>query len=174
MSDDVVKSVSGAIVITDVAGRIVQANKAAEALFGYTNTALLSLQIDDLISEQHREQFSVQRKSLASARNKRTFATSEDLISWGRDKDEIPVDVHLTLLNLDGNGYVIAAFRHLAKERELENKLAESDKQVQALNVLSSDWYWRQDGDLRFTHISGWGKETHIANAETSPRFTSS
>jgi len=167
MSDDALRTVSGAVIVADLAGRIVQANEAAEILFGYTNNELLSLRADDLISEQHRKQLSIQRKSLTAKRPERTSVAARDLTAWTHERQEIPVDVQLTLLNLDGNRYVITAFHNLTRERELERNLAESDKQLQTLTEMSSDWYWRQDADLRFTYISGWGKETHITNSET-------
>ena len=51
MSDDVLKSISGPAVVTDMTGNIVQSNDAAQNLFGYSKRALLSLHIDDLIAE---------------------------------------------------------------------------------------------------------------------------
>jgi len=167
MSDNVLRTVSGAVIVADLAGRIVQANEAAEILFGYTNNELLSLQADDLISEQHRTQLSIQRKSLAAGRPEQTSVAAQDLTALTHERHEIPVDVHLTLMNLDDNCYVITAFHNLSGERELERNLAQSDKQLQTLTAMSSDWYWQQDADLRFTYISGWGKETHITNSET-------
>ena len=167
MLDDGLTTVAGAVIVTDLAGRIVHADEAAGILFGYSNNELLSLQTDNLISEQHRKPLSIQRESLIAGRPERTSVTAQDLTALTHERLEIPVDVQLTLMNLDGNRYVITAFHNLAREHELERNLAQSDKQLQTLTAMSSDWYWRQDADLRFTHISGWEKETHITNSET-------
>ena len=44
----------------------------------------------------------------------------------------------------------------LAQQRErAAAKLSESLERFQQLTALSSDWYWEQDEELRFTHIAG-------------------
>jgi diguanylate cyclase (GGDEF)-like protein/PAS domain S-box-containing protein len=167
MSDDDLKTISGSVLVTDVTGRIVQTNEAAEKLFGLTNAKLLSLRVDDLITKGDRKQLAVTRKSLVAAPKESANTGSLGLETWTNDKRRIPVDVQLTLMNLDGNRYVVTAFHNLTRERELETKLKESDSQLQALTVLSSDRYWKQNAELRFTYISGWGAETHTADSRT-------
>ncbi len=43
----------------------------------------------------------------------------------------------------------------LMARREAESAMRESEERFRSLTQLSSDWYWEQDAELRFTDISG-------------------
>ena len=79
MSDDVLNAISGAAIVTDMTGRIVQANETAQTFFGYTNKEILALHIDDLISERHGMQLAIQRELLAAAPSARTVGPAQNL-----------------------------------------------------------------------------------------------
>jgi diguanylate cyclase (GGDEF)-like protein/PAS domain S-box-containing protein len=164
--DVVLKAIPEAAVVTDATGRIVQANEAMAILFGHTIEDLLSLHVDDLLSAQHRTSACTQRESLTSNPDGRANAASQDLMACTREGHEIAVAVRLTLVHLNGNRYIVTAFQNLTRERELEQCVADYEGQLHAINVLSSDWYWRQDADLRFTYISPRGLHTPLADAQ--------
>ncbi|MGJ3261695.1 MAG: sensor domain-containing protein [Salinarimonas sp.] len=42
----------------------------------------------------------------------------------------------------------------ITERREAEAALAESEERFRSLTAMSSDWFWEQDADLRFTHFS--------------------
>ncbi|MGZ5034451.1 MAG: PAS domain-containing protein, partial [Usitatibacter sp.] len=48
----------------------------------------------------------------------------------------------------------------LMVRRQAENAMRESEARFRSLTQLSSDWYWEQDAELRFTAISGRVSET--------------
>jgi diguanylate cyclase (GGDEF)-like protein/PAS domain S-box-containing protein len=55
----------------------------------------------------------------------------------------------------------------LAQQRErVAAKLSESLERFQQLTTLSSDWYWEQDEELRFTHIAGRAVDEHRVRAD--------
>jgi PAS domain S-box-containing protein len=55
----------------------------------------------------------------------------------------------------DEIGALLANFNRLMVERErLEKNLRESQERFRDLATLSSDWYWEQDADLRFSRMS--------------------
>jgi PAS domain S-box-containing protein len=43
--------------------------------------------------------------------------------------------------------------REITERKKMEEELRESEARFRSLTKLSSDWYWRQDVNLRFTHI---------------------
>ena len=52
--------------------------------------------------------------------------------------------------------------RDITERKETEQRLAESEARFRSLNALSSDWYWEQDEELRFTAFSpGFEQHSH-------------
>jgi diguanylate cyclase (GGDEF)-like protein/PAS domain S-box-containing protein len=163
--DVVLTAIPDAAVVTDTAGRIVQANEAMAILFGHSIEDLLSIHVDDLLSAQHRTSVRAQRESLIANPDGRVNAAAQELMACTHEGHEIAVTVRLTLVRLDGNRYVVTAIQNLTWEHELEHRVADYEGQLHAINVLSSEWYWRQDADLRFTYISPRGNHTQLAEA---------
>ena len=54
-----------------------------------------------------------------------------------------------------GDGGVIGFRLDITDRKQAEEKLAQSEKRLTGLLEMSSDWYWEQDEQYRFKHISG-------------------
>ena len=53
------------------------------------------------------------------------------------------------------DGGVIGFRLDITARKNAEEKLAQSEQRLAGLLKMSSDWYWEQDEQFRFTHISG-------------------
>jgi diguanylate cyclase (GGDEF)-like protein/PAS domain S-box-containing protein len=53
------------------------------------------------------------------------------------------------------DGGVIGFRLDITARKQAEEKLAQSEQRLKSLLDMSSDWYWEQDEQFRFTHISG-------------------
>jgi PAS domain S-box-containing protein len=69
----------------------------------------------------------------------------------------------------DGTRGVVTALYDSSAVKQAENALRESEARFRQLASLSSDWYWEQDAQFRFTMLSagaalkgGFGTERHI------------
>jgi diguanylate cyclase (GGDEF)-like protein/PAS domain S-box-containing protein len=54
-----------------------------------------------------------------------------------------------------GATLVLALTRDITDRRRTETQLRESESRFRALTELSSDWYWEQDAEYRFTRLEG-------------------
>jgi diguanylate cyclase (GGDEF)-like protein/PAS domain S-box-containing protein len=54
-----------------------------------------------------------------------------------------------------GATLVLAITRDITARKHAETQLRESEARFRALTELSSDWYWEQDADYRFTRLEG-------------------
>jgi diguanylate cyclase (GGDEF)-like protein/PAS domain S-box-containing protein len=150
-----------AILAINEAGWIVMANAQAAALSGYTIAGLLGLDVDRLVPGKTRLQHRGHREGYLAIPHVRPMGAKKDLFLLHRDGREIPVDIRLGFLEADGERLAVAAVRDMTQAREAERRLRESEERFRGLTALSSDWYWEQDEELRFTFFS----ETNLTKA---------
>jgi hypothetical protein len=62
---------------------------------------------------------------------------------------------------------VIGVVADVTERRRAEEELRDSEARFRALTELSSDWYWRQDEELRFVYISHQVADEHPLDSVT-------
>jgi PAS domain S-box-containing protein len=72
---------------------------------------------------------------------------ADDATRWLRDS------IHATRLD-DGRVLLDGVVSDVTERRLADEALRESESRFRSLTELSSDWYWRQDEDLRFNYLS--------------------
>jgi PAS domain-containing protein len=72
------------------------------------------------------------------------------------DGEVLWVRAHQTMIaDAGGKGVrMIAALYDVAEHKAAQQALIESESRFRSLAAMSSDWYWEQDADLRFSSIS--------------------
>lgn len=121
-----------AIVISDSHGRIVYVNQQAELLFGYARDALLGQSVEILIPERFRLQHVEHRATYAAAPRTRPMGVGLDLYGRHKDGHEIPLEISLSPLEVDGALLVIAAIRNVSERKRAEAERARLLAQEQA------------------------------------------
>ena len=116
------------VVMANVRGQIVHANRPAQEMFGYTSSELLELYVEVLFSERFRAVFRESRndKGFRSANP----PTSGGLEFFGRRKDggEFPVEIILTPLEVGGENYSLVAVRDVSERKRVEAALHKSEE----------------------------------------------
>ena len=69
----------------------------------------------------------------------------------------LPVETMRRLIDTPEGPIVVINSRDLRERRAVERALLESEERFRSLTKLSSDWYWEQDEELRFTKFEGGG-----------------
>jgi len=120
-SDDlvgaVVRLMPDAAVVVDEDGRIVAANKLAEALFGYPAGGLESEPVDHLVPERFRSGHGAHRSSYVGNPTQRPMGAGLELWAKRRDGTEFPVDISLAPLGVPERPLTLAAIRDLTQRR---------------------------------------------------------
>jgi len=161
MSPNLLDLIAHAILIIDSAGRISRSNKSAASLLSHPVDALTGLRVDELIAIRDRTRFSELRKRVANAPLEPVAETFGVVSGGGK---EIPVELRFTHLEGDAESHVMLEVRDLTKQRALEARLAETKERFDALSASSTDWYWQQDSELRFTYFSRSDINTNITD----------
>jgi two-component system, NarL family, sensor histidine kinase DevS len=112
-----------AVVVIDAGHRIVLASPAVTTLFGYGTEELLGESIDLLVPDSRKEVHVDHLRHFFEAPHPREMGVGLDLAGRRRDGVELPIDVSLTPVNLDGVLYVAAFVRDATERRRALNRL---------------------------------------------------
>jgi len=135
-------------------GRRLRVNKAFCNMLGYTEAELLARTLADVthpedVEEDQRQGEALQCGERDVYEREKRYLHKEGHVVWG----------HVTCsLVRDAMGrplHFICQTQDISGRRLTEQALRESEERFRGLAVLSTDWYWEQDEELRFTKFDG-------------------
>ncbi len=112
--DALFKGAPDAMVVVDVAGRIVLANSAAGALFGYRVDELIGADVDLLVPERQRRRHGEERDAFRRSTASGSMSAGRQLRARRKDGRLIPIDISLSTVVLAEGTCVIAIARDVA------------------------------------------------------------
>lgn len=122
-------SATEGIIISDQAGKIINANPAANRMFGYQS--LIGKEIEDLLPEELRE---VHRKHRSNYHNEpRSMAMGRDKELYGQHQNGsvFPVEVSLSPSTVNGVPVVMAIVLDITQRKVVEQKLMEYSQKLE-------------------------------------------
>jgi len=138
-----VEASSDAMVIVGEDGRIVFANSATAALFGYTPEELRDRPVELLVPERRRADHPALRERFLEEPEARPMGAGRDLYALHRDGGEIPVEIGLTPFDMAEGTMVLASIvdirprlRQEEERRRFEGKLRETQR-LESLGLLA-------------------------------------
>jgi len=111
-----------AIVVVDAQGRIVLVNEQAERLFGYPRAALVGESIELLVPVRFRSSHPGFRRRYVDDPRPRAMGAGLELYALHRNGSEIPVEISLSPLRIQGELLVATAIRDIADRKRAEAK----------------------------------------------------
>lgn len=129
-----------AIIMMDDVGNISYWNKAAERIFGYTQTEALRTHLHDLIVPQkYHEKYNEGFKEFLKNGKGRAIGKTTEASSIHKSGIEFPVEISLSSINLKGHWVAIGIARDITERKQTENQLANARNQlrdaIESLNV---------------------------------------
>ena len=122
-----------AIVVSDQAGYITQANARVESMFGYQRAELLGQSIDILVPERFRKAHPSHRQQYGTAARVRPMGAGLELFGRRKDGSEFPADIMLGPVETQNGQIVLCVVRDLSEKREAEEVLRRSELQKRYL-----------------------------------------
>jgi PAS domain S-box-containing protein len=116
-------SAPDAVVGVESDGRIVLVNEQTERLFGYRADELLGKPVEILLTAALRESHVGHRNGYLSGPTTRPMGAGLELTGRRKDGTEVPVDISLSHMELDGGPLITAFIRDISGRREAEENV---------------------------------------------------
>ncbi len=125
-----------AVVMIDDEGKVTFWNKAAEKIFGWTRDEMLGRKVHDLVMpERYREQMERNFPVFARTGQGPVVGSTAELTAKRSDGDEIPVEISVSAVELDGHWSAVGILRDITNRIETEKRLRQSER-IDALSFL--------------------------------------
>jgi PAS domain S-box-containing protein len=139
-----------ALLLVDLDGRIVFANSMAEKLFGFSNEDLTGSSIERLVPQRLRPAHVEHRSNYLDDRRTREMGTNtSELKATRRDGTEVPVEIRLSTITVEGQSLIAAAVRDITDRRMIEDALRAARDEAQRANEVKGRFLAAASHDLR-------------------------
>ena len=132
--------------------RYVDVNATACEKLGYTREEMLRLGAVDVSPLTREEIERAYDAMIASGETTRLLGVQQR-----KDGSKFPVEVVRRAVRAGERWIIVAIVRDISERLAAELALRESEARFRSLTNLSSDWYWEQDAEFRFTKFEGKG-----------------
>ena len=151
------------IAVTTLGGRFLRVNRALCRMTGYSEAELLEMRFWDITHPDHIESNENFRRQLLSGE---TATYTHDKRYVRKDGKLIWVQTVVTIVR-DGSGspQCCATLVHdMTANMRAREALQESEHRFRRMVEMSTDWYWEQDAQFRFTRVPGFEKRNFDAD----------
>lgn len=119
---ELMESMPDGIVVIDPSGRIVSANRQAEALFGYERHELHGQFVETLLPERFHGPHAGHRSEFFRSPRTRSMGAGLELFGKRKDGKEFPVEISLSPISTEEGTLVMSAIRDISERRKAEEK----------------------------------------------------
>ena len=145
----ILDSMPDAIVVANATGRIVLANRQAEALFGYAEGALRGVELEALMPARLRAAHRRQRNGYNSHPAVRPMGEGRALHGLRSDGLEFPVEISLSPIVTEEGTLVISAIRDISERKQSELALQEKNIELAKANAAKDRFLGGMSHELR-------------------------
>lgn len=105
----ILEAAPSAMIMVNDRGRVVLVNSEAESSFGYSREEFFALHVEDLVPYRFRRAHLAFRNGFIAAPDRRGMGVGRELFGLRRDGTEMPIEIGLNPIELDGEQFVLAS-----------------------------------------------------------------
>src|SRR5690606_29318088 len=144
----ILNAIGQGIVQVDEQGRIVMANQVLLDLLGYQTEELIGQPIERLIPEAEQAQHADARGQYQQAPVTRPMGSGRPLYARQRSGHQIPVEIGLNHVNLDGKPQILATLLDITERQRSEQELLRKTRELERANAEANDLAYITAHDL--------------------------
>lgn len=123
------------MIMIDRQGHIVLVNGQVERIFGYGRAELIGQPVEKLVPERFRHAHAGFRSSFFVSPQTRLMGGGRDLFGLRRDGTEVPIEIGLNPLHMDGADFVLSSVADITERKRNEREREELFVELQHLNA---------------------------------------
>ncbi|MCL4731324.1 MAG: PAS domain S-box protein, partial [Planctomycetes bacterium] len=154
-----------ATLLVDEAGRILEFNRRARELLGYTRDEALAGSVEMLVPPEIRPRHAGIRENYMRAPDNRMMARGRDLVAIAKDGTRIPVEINLSPLRFRGRVLVAASLIDLRERLRVADELRTSERRLRAANKELESIVYVASHDMRSPLVNLQGFSRQLAGA---------
>jgi PAS domain S-box-containing protein len=135
------------VLVLDRAGRVLSANRSAEALFGYNADELEVLAFSDLFAPESRQPAYEYLDRLARERTPVLINEGQEVIGMVREGGLVPL--YMTMGRIEGSEKLCAVFRDITAWKRTEEELINARQQAEKSSSAKSEFLARISHEIR-------------------------
>ncbi|MCB9932929.1 MAG: PAS domain S-box protein [Planctomycetes bacterium] len=160
-----VASAPDATILVNENGTIVEFNRRAVSLFGWTRDEAIGQKVEILLPEHLREAHVGQRTAYAASPDIRSMVAGRELAGVNKDGDSVPVEVSLSPLSFDGRPMVVASVRDITERRRAQQAIVMSEQRLRQVNKELESIVYVASHDLRSPLVNLQGFSRQMADS---------
>lgn len=133
----VVEAAPNAMIMINSSGKMLLVNLQAEKMFGYKRDELLDSTIEILVPERFRHVHPGLRTGFFHNPKTRSMGAGRELFGRRKDGSEVPIEIGLNPLEIDGNAYVLTSIIDITERKKAEQLIAAREAALEASRLKS-------------------------------------
>lgn len=162
-------STPDAMIISNSEGRIILANTQTEKLFGYTQTELTGMIVEQMLPERLRATHLADRTNSMKHPQNITRGINREIYALRKDGCEFPVEVSLSHHNTENGAVILSAIRDVTERKQTEEDLKETRERLLEAQAMAHIGHWEWDLKRKFLI---WSDEVYRIFGVSSAEFT--
>ena len=154
-------SAPDAIVTCDSTGRIVNWNRSAEIIFGYSEAEILGEPLLHLIPERFQAAHQAGMERMRIGGESRVIGTTVELIGQHKDDRELALELSLSRWETSSGWFITGIVRDIGERQRIQEELRKSEESLRILVDTAQDLIWKCDTEGRFTYLNPAWERTH-------------
>jgi len=146
---ELLDSTPDGILLVNATGRVVLANRHAEALFGYAKGELVGMPIEMLLPQRFRQAHVEHRAGYVGQPRVRAMGAGLDLYGLRKNGAEFPVEISLSPLQTEEGTLIFSAIRDTSERKQIERALRETNTKLERASAAKDRFLAGMSHELR-------------------------